>query len=259
MDLAMYLRPDDLDVNGNPVDPAVVGLYNVAMAPETLVEVRFDPETGVVKDLGRFREDWTFNLQLSAMDWSLEGQSAPTLHHVVYQGSRPGRISARAARLYEDRIDRDLLRSETPGALATFRRGSLDLVGKWEYEDLNDLITSPTFVPRPAPTGTHGTSYAGANPGGHDGWVVQPVFNDDGFRVELFDAARVAAGPVAILRGDADQRVPLLLHSAWMPTTEHLVDAERLSFSDELTDARRQSVPEEHRHLLDLGAADLAD
>lgn len=68
------------------------GLYNVAMAPETLVEVRFDPETGTVKYLGRFREDWAFNLQLSGMDWSLEGQSDPTLHHVSYQGSRPGRI-----------------------------------------------------------------------------------------------------------------------------------------------------------------------
>lgn len=69
-----------------------MGLYNVAMAPETLVEVRFDPETGTVKYLGRFREDWAFNLQLSGMDWSLEGQSDPTLHHVSYQGSRPGRI-----------------------------------------------------------------------------------------------------------------------------------------------------------------------
>ena len=45
MDLAFYLKPDDLDVNGEPVDPAAVGLYNMAMAPETIVEVLFDPES----------------------------------------------------------------------------------------------------------------------------------------------------------------------------------------------------------------------
>ncbi len=41
MDLGLYMRPDDLDVNGNPVDPGVAGLYNMAMAPETITEVVF--------------------------------------------------------------------------------------------------------------------------------------------------------------------------------------------------------------------------
>ncbi|MEZ5373299.1 MAG: hypothetical protein R2704_11280 [Microthrixaceae bacterium] len=94
MDLGLYMRSDDLDVNGNPVDPAAVGLYNMAMAPETIVEVVFDPETGKVHERGLYKDDWTFNLQLSAMDWSTEGLSHPTLHHVTYQGCRPGSISA---------------------------------------------------------------------------------------------------------------------------------------------------------------------
>ncbi len=123
MDLALYLRPDDVDVNGNPVDPAAVGLYNMSMAPETICEVVFDPTTGKVLEQGAFKEDWTFNLQLSAMDWSTEGMSAPTLHHVDYQGCRPGNVSARAARLYEGRIDLDRLREETGGALCSFERG----------------------------------------------------------------------------------------------------------------------------------------
>ena len=126
MDLGLYLRPDDVDVNGHPVDPAVAGLYNMAMAPETITEVVFDPESGKVLERGLFKEDWTFNLQLSAMDWSTEGMSSPTLHHVDYQGCRPGSISARAATLYEGRIDLDLLREETPGALCSFERGSMD-------------------------------------------------------------------------------------------------------------------------------------
>ena len=86
MDLALYLKPGDLDVNGNPVDPAAVGLYNMAMAPETIVEVLFDPVTGKAIERGLYRDDWTFNLQLSAMDWSVEGMTRPTLHHVDLPG-----------------------------------------------------------------------------------------------------------------------------------------------------------------------------
>ncbi|MCU0262003.1 MAG: hypothetical protein MUE78_13380 [Ilumatobacteraceae bacterium] len=104
-----------------------------------------------------------------------------------------------------------------------------------------DHITSPTFAPRGAPAG----SYLGSDPGGHDGYVVQPVCNDDGFRVELFDAAKVSAGPIATLAGTNRETVPLVLHSAWMPVVSGLVDAERLRFSDEVTDAALASVPEE--------------
>ncbi|MEZ5177578.1 MAG: carotenoid oxygenase family protein [Acidimicrobiales bacterium] len=241
MDLALYLRPGDRDVNGNPIDPGVVGLYNMAMAPETITEVVFHPERGTIGHVGTFREDWAFNLQLSAMDWSTEGLTAPTLHHVTYQGCRPGNISQRAAQLYADRIDLSLLREETPGALCSFERPSMELKGRWEYPDLGDHITSPAFAPRGAAPGR----YAGGEPGGHDGYVVQPVCNDDGFRVELFDAARVSAGPIATLAGTNRETIPLVLHSAWMPAFHELTDAERLRFSAEVTPEALASVPEE--------------
>jgi hypothetical protein len=245
MDLAFYLKADDVDVNGQPIDPAAVGLYNMAMAPETIVEVVFEPESGKAIDQGTYKEDWTFNLQLSALDWSVEGMTAPTLHHVNYQGCRPGSISERAARHYEGMIDRDQLTEETPGALCSFERGSMELKARWEYTDLGDHITSPTFAPRNAGTDSSQSAYAGSEPGGHDGYVVQPVCNDDGFRVELFDAADVSAGPIAVLAGTNRECVPLVLHSAWMPAYDELADAERLSFSDELTDERVASVPTE--------------
>ena len=240
MDLALYLRPDDLDVNGHPIDPSAVGLYNMSMAPETITEVVFDPSSGKVLEQGLFKEDWTFNLQLSAMDWSTEGMSSPTLHHVTYQGCRPGSISLRAARLYEGRIDLDRVREETPGALCSFERGSMELKARWEYSDLSDHITSPAFAPRAA-----AGSYVGAQPGGHDGYVVQPVCNDNGFRVDVFDAARVSAGPVATLAGTNKECVPFVLHSAWMPAFHGLADADRLRFSDELSEERMASVPAE--------------
>ena len=252
MDLALYLRPDDLDVNGKPIDPGVVGLYNMAMAPETITEVVFDPNSGKVIERGTFKEDWAFNLQLSAMDWSTEGMSAPTLHHVTYQGCRPGNISQRAARLYEGRIDLDRVREETPGALCSFERGSMELTARWEYSDLSDHITSPAFAPRGAPAG----SYTGGAPGGHDGYVVQPVCSDNGFRVDLFDAANVGAGPVATLAGANSERVPLVLHSAWMPAHHGLADAERLRFSDELNGERMASVPAELHDSIHAVAAE---
>lgn len=241
MDLGLYLRADDLDVNGNPIDPGVVGLYNMAMAPETLTEIVFDPNSGKVLEQGLFKQDWTFNLQLSAMDWSTEGMSKPTLHHVTYQGCRPGSISQRAAALYEGRIDLDQVREETPGALCSFERGSMELKARWEYSDLADHITSPSFAPRGAAPG----AYAGGEPGGHDGYVIQPVCNDDGLRIDVFDAADVGAGPVATLMGTKKECIPLVLHSAWMPAYHELADAERLRFSSELSDERMASVPEE--------------
>ncbi len=244
MDLGLYMRPGDLDVNGNPIDPAVAGLYNMAMAPETIVEVQFDPDTGKVLEQGSYKEDWTFNLQLSAMDWSVEGMSKPTLHHCSYQGCRPGNISKRAADLYEGRIPLDKVTEDTPGALATFERGSMELKARWEYPDVADLITSPTFAPRSVGADASKSRYAGAEPGGHDGYVIQPVQNDNGFRVEVFDAADVSAGPVATLAGTNKECVPLILHAAWMPAFDGLADAERLRFSDELSAERMAEVPE---------------
>ena len=253
MDLALYLRPDDVDIHGRPVDPASVGLYNMAMAPETITELLFEPETGKVIERGGFREDWTINLQLSAMDWSLEGMSAPTLHHVSYQGCRPGRITQRAAQLYEDRIDLSALAEETPGYLASFERGSMELTARWEYPDTSELITSPTFAPRSPTAG----NYAGGEPGGHDGYVVQPVLSDAGFRVDLFDAADVGAGPVATLRGTHKECVPLVLHSAWMPTADELADADRLRFADELSADRLAGLDDDQRRLVARVAEDL--
>jgi hypothetical protein len=257
MDLALYLRPDDRDVHGNPVDPATVGLYNMAMAPETIVELTFDPLTGKVLEQGAFREDWTFNLQLSAMDWSTEGMSSPTLHHVVYQGCRPGRVTERAAALYADRILPSQLAEETPGALVSFRRGSLEAVARWEYPDTSELITSPTFVPRDPGADPTASSYSGTEPGGHDGYVVLPVLSDDGFRVDVFDAARVGAGPIATLRGTGRECVPLMLHSAWMPTVDELADADRLRFSDELTEARLATLDDDQRRVVQQVADEL--
>ncbi|MCP4433882.1 MAG: carotenoid oxygenase family protein [Actinomycetia bacterium] len=252
MDLGYKLQAGDLDANGDPIDPALVGFYNTAMAANSCSEVVFDPESGTSRQDALLRDpEWTWNLQLSAMDWSSEALRAPTLHHIAYQGFRPGAVTHRAVENYGDRLD-PMPSEDTPGVLASLHRGSLDIEGTWEYGDTNDHITSPSFAPRdPNASGTYPdrSRYAGSHPGGHDGYVVMPVLNDSGFRVEVFDAAKVSAGPVATLSSPNGECVPVVLHSAWMPTADAVADRERLRFSDEL-DGHIEKVDESLRPIV---------
>ncbi len=225
MDLGLKLEPGDLDALGRAIDPALIGFYNTAMAPSTVSEVLFDLDSGVTKQEAALRDDWTWNLELSAMDWSVAALEQPVRHHIAYQGFRPGTVSQRAVQLYGDRLDR-LPDDDTPGALVSLQRGSLDVHARWDFTNLGDHITSPAFAPRP-----------GGERGGHDGWVVLPVLSDDGFRVELFDAADVGRGPVAVLASPHGECVPALLHSAWMRNDETPVECERLRFGDDIDES----------------------
>ncbi len=257
LDLAFPINKADQDRNGNSVDPAHAGLYSMNLAPSTLSEATIDPESGTLIDTVSARNpDWGWNLQLSAMDWSTEGMTSPTLHHVVYHGCRPGNIVRRSLDWYADRIDESIIPTDdTPGVLASFRRGSLDLADSYEYGDVGDFISSPTFVPRDP--GVGGSRYAGSDPGGHDGYVVVQVQNDDGFGVDVFDAAAVGKGPVATAKAPNGTCVSLLLHSGWLHRAVEAPDAERLRFSDELTDAAMGPLDDHAADVARRVAADL--
>ena len=242
-DLAMYVRPDDVDALGRPVDPAMAGMYNHPMHATVVTVLRFDPETGAVTERASMTDPERYHsTQLSAMDWSVEGVSRPTLHHLLCSGYRPEAITQRALDLYGDRIG-PLPSEEIPSALVTLDRESLKPQGDWTWA-LDEYPSSPTFVPRGAGTAA-GSRYAGADPGGHDGHLVVPVMSDAGFRVEVFDAAHVAAGPVATLATPAAETVPFILHAAWMPRAVPAPSVERLRFADELDDARLAELPDD--------------
>ncbi len=256
LDLGFPISANDLDRNGEPVDPSVVGWYSMGLCSETISEATLDPTSRKLTDLVSVNDDWSWNLQLSAMDWSTEGLSSPTLHHAVYHGCRPGGITRRALDFYADRIDEAAIPTEdTPGVLVTFERGSLEEKSRWEYADTTDFITSPTFAPRLAPGGR----YAGPNPGGHDGYVVLPVQNDRGFRIEVFDAANVGAGPVAVASAPRGQTVPALLHAAWLHRAVDAVDSERQTFASELRDDVLASFDPDLARATRTIAADLDD
>ena len=60
-----------------------------------------------------------------------------------------------------------------------------------------------------------------------------PILNDDGFRVEVFDAADVGRGPLAVRR-QPGMHVPFVLHAAWMPAGRLVARTPATRFADEL-------------------------
>ena len=250
----MTQRDGDLDALGRPCDPALRGLYGFPMSPDRTSLIAFDPDSGTMTHRAELRDPqrlWT--RQLNAMDWSTEGMSRPTSYHTVHQGWRPEAITQRVLALYADRVDRSLWPSEeTPPLVATASRDDMAVTATYELA-MDDFPTSPIFVPTdPDAPGT--SRYAGSDPGGHDGWVVVPIMNDGGFRVEVFDAADVSKGPVATLSKSA-MHVPFVLHSAWMPRAVPAEDRPRHRFGDEL--ARLDELPEDLARAARQVAADL--
>ena len=264
-ELSMTQGAGDLDALGRPCDPALRGLYGLPMSPDRTSLVHLDPATGAVLHRAEQRDPerlWT--RQLCAMDWSTEGMSHPTLHHTVHQGWRPEGITQEMLALYGDRVDRSLWPAEeTVPLVVSSDRDDLSVTASWELA-MDDFPTSPIFVPRdPAGDGDQAggrvggrSRYSGSDPGGHDGWVVVPILNDDGFRVEVFDASAVDRGPVAVL-AKAGVTVPFVLHSAWMPRVVPAEDRERVRFADEL--ARIDELPDDLAAVARQVAADLDD
>ena len=256
-DIAMASRAGDVDAWGRPVDPALFGLYGFAMTPTRTSLHRFDPETGKRTELATLYEPERFHTrQLSAFDWSPEGWERPEAIHSVYHGFRPEAVVQRMLDLYAERVDRRRIPAEEmPCVLATHGWDDLLTSSEYRFPDLGDLATSPIFVPKRP--GTAGRSrHAGAQPGGRVGWVVVPVMSDGGFRVEIFDAANVGAGPLCTLQSP-NHAVPFLLHSAWTPTLGPARDVERTRFADDL--GRADELGDELAAVAREVAADLAD
>jgi all-trans-8'-apo-beta-carotenal 15,15'-oxygenase len=257
-DIAMTQQAGDLDALGRPCDPALRGLYGFPMSPDRNTMLEFDPATGRIIEHAELRDPellWT--RQLNAMDWSTEAMAKPTLHHMVNQGWRPEAVTQKMLALYQDRVDRSLWpEDETAPLVMTCSMPDLEMTAHHELA-LDDFPTSPIFAPRGAGEDDATSRYAGGDPGGHDGYVVVPIMNDDGFRVEVYDAADVSTGPLATL-SKPGMTVPFVLHSAWMPRVAGADRSiPRLRFSDEID--RVGELPDDLAEVARQVAADLDD
>ena len=106
----------------------------------------------------------------------------PGLSTRQHLGARP--------RLYEGRIDLDPVAGGDAGRAVLVRARAA-----WSSRPAGSTRTSATTSRRrPSRRATRAPPprehVRGREPGGHDGYVVQPVCSDDGLRIELFDAAR---------------------------------------------------------------------
>ena len=231
-DIAIAQGVGDLDAFGRPCDPALRGLYGFPMSPDRTSMVIFDPTRGEVVHRAEQRDlERLWSRQLNAMDWSAEGRMNPTVHHTVHHGFRPEAITQEMLALYGDRVDRSIMPAEeTAPMVVTTAMPDLNVSAVHELA-MDDFPSSPIFVPRDPGAGN--SRDTGAAPGGHDGWVVVPIMNDDGFRVACYDAADVSRGPIATL-AKPGMTVPFVLHSAWMPRAVGATDRQRNRFSSEL-------------------------
>jgi all-trans-8'-apo-beta-carotenal 15,15'-oxygenase len=140
-------------------------------------------------------------------------------------GHDPELVSERWWQTYSEQHEnvfvaaRDFPRSAIPGALARFDLAETQLAELYAYPD-GAFPHPPTFVPR------RGCSHDA------DGYVVVFVHRDGDKAVDVFDAADIAAGPIATATAPGFNP-PLLLHSWWTERREgerpsqYRVDPER--------------------------------
>ncbi|MGP4026967.1 carotenoid oxygenase family protein [Actinomadura sp. 3N407] len=202
VDIGMYLREDDIDLFGRPIDPALRGMYCHGMTPRSRPSCGSTPRPA---RCGNTHAPATRN-----------GGGRPHRPVALPRRGDPGRPRHPRPRRPQGPVRMDVRARRLP------------------------------HVAGIRPTRPGGTRYAGTDPGGHHGYLVVAVHNDDRFRIELFDAADVGRGPIAVLAPPNGTTMPFLIHSAWMPEAVPAPNLERHSFADDL-DAR-----------LDQLAADLA-
>ena len=179
--------------------------------------------------------------QLSAMDWSLDALAAPTVHHMLFTGYRPGGGHPAGTRASTPTgSTRPACRPRTcPPAWSPSSGPACAARADWSF-GLDDYPTSPVLRP-PARRRAPAATTAGC-------WCR--CCNDDGFRVDVFDAGDVGAGPVAVLAARAGPPCRSSSTRRGRRRPRPAPDGERLRFADDLTDrpaggaARR---PRRHR------------
>lgn len=203
-------------------DAGVVGRYEI------------DATTGEVVDRSTFHDDWTWgsggltarnpntpNATLGDQFHANSGFPTDLAVQRVYSGftEHPHRLVATDELPWEG----------IPSSLVRIDHDAGRVVdGYWFAGDR--FAWTPTFVPR------NGTARGSA-----DGYIVIVVFSDTvtdesaGTELWVFDAASLAAGPVAKL-GRSDLQVPMTLHSVWTDSVRSSRPDDRVDVAAELTE-----------------------
>ncbi len=209
-DLMISMDPSMRDHrHGEPIDTDYEGMVALAVQPSVIGRYLIDPVTGRVHESELVSDDeqlWGGILTTSDIHRPEARRQQRQLWYAGC-GFDPELVPQPWWDLYGDATDGVVAPSElpdraVPGAVARIDLESMKVAEVWSYED-GAFPSPPTFVPR-----------AGSDDP-DDGYVVVVVHRDGDKEVQLFDAHRLADGPVA--RATAPGFHPgLLLHSTWM-------------------------------------------
>ena len=222
-DLMLTIGDDSVShATGETIDPDYRGLIALSVQPSVLGTYLIDPAAGeVVRADLAIDEERVWGGLLIASDTSRpEARAHQRQVWSAGVGFDPDLVSEDWWSLYGDATDglvapANLPTSAIPGALARIDVESAKVAEVWSYER-GAFPSPPTFVPRRGATDPD------------DGYIVVVVHQDGDKEIQIFDAAHIAAGPLA--RATAPHfNPPLLLHSCWAadrvgrrPSTYHV-------------------------------------
>lgn len=210
VDLPLAIVPGDRrHCDGAPFDPDYEGLIPVGNQPNGIGRYVIDADAGklldgrVAVDVERFWGGTLFTQNLANEGSRNHVQNL----WVAAVGFDPELVSERWWRTYSEQTEnvfvapRDFPDEPVPGGLARFDLDRMEIADRYAYAD-GSFPHPATFVPRR--DARHDT----------DGYIVAPVHRDGDKELHVFDAAKLADGPVA--RATAPGfNPPLLLHSWW--------------------------------------------
>lgn len=204
------------------VDPGAVGMYTMAdVAP--FGKYRINVETGQVEKSELVLEpDDLWGLSLQARDLRPAALGTNRDIFMTYLGHDPATITRKMVELYANHPYRivpvDRLPNEIkPSYLTHVDVSTMETVDRYAFP-VGLVNSSPTFLP----------SY---NNG--PGYILTHVWSETSTQVWLFEAGKLAAGPVAKL-AHSGFRLPFTVHTTWLEHLKPRSSAYRVDFAEDI-------------------------
>ncbi len=210
-DLLLTFDEDTVEHRGGTVvDPAYAGMIPAGVQPSVVGCYEIDPATGVVKvaDVAHDASRVWGGVLPTTDSYRADARARHRNLWYAGVGYDPDLVPESWWALYHDAVDGlvappDLPEEAVPGSLARFDLEAMEVADVWTCEP-GTFPSPPTFVPRRGASGPD------------DGYVVVIVHRDGPKEVQVFDAADLASGPVAVASSPTFNP-NLMLHSCWMP------------------------------------------
>ncbi len=238
-ELPTAVQPNDINFfTRQTVDPGAVGMYTMLDATP-FGKYRVNVETGQVEKSELISEpDELWGLSLQARDLRPEAIGKNRDIYMTYLGHDPATITQKMVKLYADHPHRIVPIDQLPDKIKPSYLTHVDVSTMTTVERYGfapGLVnSSPTFIP-----GYNNSA----------GYILTQVWSDHDTQVWLFDASKLAAGPIAKL-AHPHFRLPFTVHTAWLPELKPRTSNYRVDFSEDIGEDYRL-LPEFIRHAVE--------